>query len=141
MFSSPISLFRAPAIRAGCSRHPSRYSARLRLRLCISRPVVHDGLERFPASRHGRAQCMPHVLSHEARPERRAVGVTRLGPDGIFIYFDLALSSHCGFFRASVRLACSLLEHPQLMRCVEHQVGATCRTNHHDGPVRQEAGS
>jgi len=104
-------------IRAGCSRHPSRYSARLRLqRLRISRPVVHDGLERFHASRHGRAQCMPHVLSHETRPERRVVGVTRLGPDGIFMYFDLALSSHCGFFRASVHLARSLLEHPQLTR-------------------------
>ena len=24
-------------------------------------------------------------------------GVTRLGPDGVFLYFDLALSSHCGF--------------------------------------------
>jgi len=104
-------------IRVGCSRHPSRYSARRRLqRLRIGRPVVHDGLERFHASRHGRAQCMPHILSHEARPERRAVGVTRLGPDGIFMYSDLALSSHCRFFRASVRLACSLLEHPQLTR-------------------------
>ena len=49
----------------------------------IGRPVVHDGLERFHASRHGQAQCMPHVLSHEARPERRAVGVT----NGIFMYF------------------------------------------------------
>ena len=59
---------------------------------------------------------MPHVLPHEARPERRAVSVTRVGPDGIFLYFDLALSSHCGFFRASVRLARSLLEHPQFTR-------------------------
>jgi len=64
----------------------------------IGRPAVHDGLERFHASRHGQAQCMPHVLSHKARPERRAVGVTRLGPNGIFMYFDLALSSHCGSF-------------------------------------------
>ena len=62
------------------------------------------------------AWCMSHVLSHEARPERRAVGVTRLGPTGIFMYVDHALSSHCGFFRASVRLARSLLEHPQLTR-------------------------
>jgi len=82
----------------------------------IGRPVVHDGLERFHASRHGRVQCMPHVLSHEAWPERRAVGVTRLGPDGIFMYFDLALPSHCGFFRASMRLARSLPEYPQLTR-------------------------
>ena len=99
----------------------------------IGRPVVHDGLERFHASRHGRAQCMPHVLPHEARPERRAVGVTRLGPHGVFLYFDLALSSHCGFFRASVPLARLLLEHPLHVagRCtcvlwaVEHRVGAT----------------
>ena len=32
------------------------------------------------------------------------------------LYFDLALSSHCVFFRASVRLVRSLLEHPQLTR-------------------------
>jgi len=89
---------------------------------------------------------MPHVLLYEDQLERRVVGVTRLGPDGIFLYFDLALSSHCGFFRASVRLARSLMEHPQLTRwsvdglvvlsrcrqvhlramgCVEYQVGAT----------------
>ena len=35
---------------------------------------------------------------------------------GWALYFDLALSSHRGFFRASVRLARSLLEHPQLTR-------------------------
>jgi len=46
----------------------------------IGRLVVHDGLEWFHASRHGQAQCMPQVLSHEARPERRAVGFTRLDP-------------------------------------------------------------
>ena len=60
----------------------------------IGRPVVHDGLARFLSSRHDRVQCVPHVLSHDARPERRPVGVTRLGPDGIFLYFDLVLSSH-----------------------------------------------
>ena len=59
---------------------------------------------------------MPHVLSHEARLERRAVSVTRVGPDGIFLYFDLALWIHCGLFRVSVRLARSLLEHPQFTR-------------------------
>jgi len=44
--------------------------------------------------------------------------LTRLaiGPDGVFLYFDLALSSHCGFFRASVRLARSLREHQKLTR-------------------------
>jgi len=51
-----------------------------------------------------------------ARPDRRAAGVTRLGPDDVFLYFDLALSRHCGFFRSSLRLARSLLEHPKLTR-------------------------
>jgi len=65
----------------------------------ISWPVVHDGLVRFQASRHDSAQCVPHFLSHEARQQRhRAGGVTRLGPDGVFLYFDLALSSHCGTY-------------------------------------------
>ena len=82
----------------------------------IGRPVVHDGLARFLVSRHDRVQRVPHFLSHDARPERRAAGVTRLGPEGGFLYFDVVLSSHCGFFRASVRLARSLLEHPQLTR-------------------------
>ena len=54
----------------------------------ISRPVVYNDLARFLVSRHDRVQRVPYVLSHDARPERRAVGVTRLGPDGIFLYFD-----------------------------------------------------
>jgi len=140
MFSSPISLFRAPATTT------------------VGRPVVYDGLERFHASRHDQVQCMPHVLSHEARPERRTVGVTRLGPNDIFMYFDLALSSHYGFFRASVRLARSLLEHLQLTRWSVDEL--VVRTNvdvagrctcvlwaasnmklvRHDGRVRQPAG-
>ena len=59
---------------------------------------------------------MSHVLSHKVRPERRAVGVTRFDPDGIFMYFYLALSNHCKFLRASVRLTRSLLDHPQPTR-------------------------
>ena len=107
--------------RAVTSPEPDVLVAHLAIRRAgdydlIGRPVVHDGLARLLSSRHDRVQCVPHVLSHDARPERRAVGVTRLGPDGIFLYFDLALSSHrdCGFFRASVRLAHSLLEPPKL---------------------------
>jgi len=38
-----------------------------------------------------------------------------LAPTG-YSYFDLALLSNCGFFRASVRLARSLLEHLKLTR-------------------------
>jgi len=56
------------------------------------------------------------VLLQGSRRENRAAGVTRLGPDCILLYFNLVLSSHCGFFRASVRLTRSLLEHPKLKR-------------------------
>jgi len=79
----------------------------------IGRPVVHDGLVRLQAPRHGHVDCVSRVLLHGSRPEPRATGVTRLGPDGVFLYFDLALSSHCGFFRASVFLERSLLEHSE----------------------------
>ena len=99
MFSSPISLFRAPAVTT-VSAGP----------WCM---MTWSGSN---SSRHGQSQCMSHVLSHEVRPERRGVGVTRLGPNCIFMYFNLALSSHCGPFRVSVRLGRLLLEHPQLTR-------------------------
>jgi len=73
--------------------------------------VVHDGLAQLQAPRHGHVECVSRVLFHGARPERQADGVTRLGQNCVFLYFYLALSSHCGFFRSSVRLARSLLEH------------------------------
>jgi len=80
----------------------------------IGRPVMHDGLARLQAPHHGHVECVSRVLFHDTRPERRAAaGFTRLGPDGVFLYFDLALSSHCGFFRASVRLARSMLENSE----------------------------
>jgi len=78
----------------------------------IGRPVVHDSLA-LQAPRHGQVECVSRVLLHGSQPEPRATGVTRLGPDSVFLYFDLALSSHCGFFRASVCLARSLLEHSE----------------------------
>jgi len=77
----------------------------------IGRPVVHDGLALLQAPRHGHVERVSRVLLHGARPERRAV--TRLG---VLLYYDLVLSSHCGFFRSSVRLARSLVEHPKLTR-------------------------
>ena len=77
---------------------------------------MHDGLARLQALHHGHVECVSRVLLHDARPERRAAGVTRLRPDSVFLYFNLALSSHCGFFRASMRLACLLLELPKLTR-------------------------
>ena len=79
----------------------------------IGRPVVHDGLVRLQAPRHDHVECVSRVLLHGSRPEPRATGVTTLGPDGIFLYFDLALSSQCGFFTASVFLERSLLEHSE----------------------------
>jgi len=72
------------------------------------------------APRHGHVECVSHDLLHGSQSEPRATGVTRLGPDGIFLYFDLALSSHCGFFRASVFLERSLLEHSET-RALERQ--------------------
>jgi len=80
--------------------------------------VVHNSLVRLQAPRHGHVECVSRVLLHGSRPEHRAACVTRLVPDDVFLYFDLALSSHCdcGFFRASLRLARSLLEHPKLTR-------------------------
>jgi len=82
----------------------------------IGRPVVHDGLVRLQTPHHGHVECVSRVLLHGSWPERRAAGVTRLGPDGVFLYFDPALTSHCGFFRTSVRLARSLLEHVKITR-------------------------
>jgi len=79
----------------------------------ISRPVVHDGLVRLQAPRHGHVECVSRVLLYGSRPEPRATGVARLGPDGVFLYFDLAFSRYCGFFRASVILERSLLEHSE----------------------------
>jgi len=76
----------------------------------IGRPVVHDGLVRLQAPRHGHVECVSRVLLHCFQPEPGATGVTRLGTDGVSLYLDLARSSHCGFFRASVFLERSLLE-------------------------------
>ena len=50
------------------------------------------------------------------RPDRRAAGVTGLGPDGCFLYFDVALSMSGGFFRTTVRLARTAMEQSGLTR-------------------------
>jgi len=97
----------------------------------ISHPVVHDGQVRLQAPRHGHIECVSRVLLHGSRPERTAAGVTRLGPDGVFLYIDLALSSHCGFFRAFVRLARSLLEHPKLTRWSIDELVVLCVQEDH----------
>jgi len=80
----------------------------------IGRPVLHDGLVRLQALRHGHVKCVSRDLLHGSAK----LLVSQGWPDGIFLYFDIALWSHCdcGFFRASVRLARSLMEHPKLTR-------------------------
>ena len=74
---------------------------------------MHDGLVRFQVPRHGHVECVSRILLHGSRHKPRVTGVTSLGPDGIFMYFELALSSHCGFFGASLCLARSLVEHSE----------------------------
>jgi len=99
----------------------------------FGRPVVHNGLVRPQAPRHGHVECVPHVLFHGSQSERRVTGVTRVDPDGVFLYFDLALSSHrdCGFFRASVRSERSRLEHPKLTRwCFDELVVPYVQEDH-----------
>ena len=100
-------------IRAGRSCDASR-SCDYNL---ISSPVVHDGLvqSRLPFTAM-LSVYLAFSYTSGSRPERRAAGVTRMGPNDVLLYFDLALLSHCSFFRVSVRLARSLLEHPKLTR-------------------------
>jgi len=70
----------------------------------------------YGSPHHIHVECASHVLLHGSQPERQASGVKRLDPDSVFLYFNLALSSYCSFFRASVCLARSLLEHLKLTR-------------------------
>jgi len=82
--------------------------------ITIDRPVVHDILVCLQTLHHGHIECgVSRILLHGSWPGPRVTGVTRLGPDGVFLYFDLALSRHCSFFRASVFLERSLLEHSE----------------------------
>ena len=50
------------------------------------------------------------------RQDHQAAGVTRLGPDGCFLYFDVMLSISGGFSRATVRLARTSMERSGLTR-------------------------
>ena len=85
----------------------------------IGLPVVHDGLV-LQAPSHGHVECVSRVLLYSSQPEPQATVVTRLSPDSVLLYFNLALLSHCGFFRASVFLERSLLEHSET-RALERQ--------------------
>jgi len=86
----------------------------------IGRPLLQDGVGRLirfspPGDQVQSPSSVPEA-TQRPRPDRRAAGVTRLGPDGAFLYFDVALPSRCGFFRATVRLARTAMEQRGLSR-------------------------
>ena len=83
----------------------------------IGRPSLQDWaqwvgrLTRFsPRDDHAHLASSTSVAIQHPRPNRRASGVTRLGPAGCFLYFNVVLSSSCGFFRATVCLARTAME-------------------------------
>ena len=86
----------------------------------IRRPSLQDGVRRLtrfsPRDDHVQLPSSTSVAIQHPRQDRRASGVTRLGPDGCFLYFDVVLSSSCGFFRATVRLARAAMEQSGLTR-------------------------
>jgi len=60
----------------------------------IRRPSLQDGVGRLtlfsPRDDNGKVAS---VAIQRPRPERRAAGITKLGPDGCFLNFDVTLSS------------------------------------------------
>ena len=84
----------------------------------IGRPFLQDGVGRLIrfSPPGDQVQLPSSVPEATQRPDRRAAGVTRLGPDGAFLYFDVALPSCCGFFRATVRLARTAMEQRGISR-------------------------
>jgi len=86
----------------------------------IGRPSLQDGVGRLtrfsPRGDHAHLASSTSAAIQHPRPDHRASGVTRLGPDGCFLYFDVVLSSSCGFFRATVRLARAAMEQSGLAR-------------------------
>ena len=93
-FSSHISLLSAPATRTSLAV-PWCTTV-----WCGSRLTVTADVE-----------CVSRVLLHGSQPEPQATGVRRLGPDCVFLYCNIALSSHYSFFRASLFLKHSLMEY------------------------------
>ena len=73
----------------------------------IRRPSLQDGVGRLtrfcPRDDTVQLPSSMSVAIQLPRPDRQAAGVTRLGSDGCFLYFDVALSSNSGFFRVTVR--------------------------------------
>jgi len=86
----------------------------------IGRPLLQDGVGRHirfsPRDDTVQLPSSTSVTIQLPRPDHQAAGVTRLGPDGCFLYFDVALSSSSGFFRATVRLARTAMEQSGLTR-------------------------
>jgi len=85
----------------------------------IGRPL-QDGVGRLirfsPRDDTVQLSSSTSVAIQLPRPDRQAPGVTRLGPDGCFLYFDVALSSNCGFFRDTVRFGRTAMEQSGLTR-------------------------
>ena len=86
----------------------------------IGRPSLQDGVGRLtcfsPRDDRVPLSSSTSVAIQLPRPDHRAAGVTRLGPDGCFLYFDVVLSISGGVFRGTVRLARTTMEQSGLTR-------------------------
>jgi len=86
----------------------------------IGRPSLQDGVGRLtrfsPRDDPVQLPSSTSVAIQLPLLDRRAAGVTRLGPDGYFLYFDVVLSISGGVFRATVRLARTAMEQCGLTR-------------------------
>ena len=80
----------------------------------IGRPLLRDGVGRLirfsPRDDTVQLPSSTSVTIQLPRPDHQAAVITRLGPDDCFLYFDVALSSSSGFFRATVRFARTAME-------------------------------
>jgi len=96
----------------------------------IGRPLLKDGVGRLirfsPLGNQVQSPSSVPEATQRPRPDRRAAGVTRLGPDGAFLYFDVAVPSCCGFFRATVRLARTAMEQRGLSRWSIDEFAVLC---------------
>jgi len=86
----------------------------------IGRPLLQDGVGRLirfsPRDDTVQLPSSTSVAIQLPRPDHQAAGVTRLGPDGYFLYFDVALSSRSGFFRSTVHFTRTAMEQSGLTR-------------------------
>ena len=80
----------------------------------IRQPSLQDGVRRLtcfsPRDDHAHLVSNTSVAIQYPRPDRRASGVTKLGPDKCFLYFDVVLSSRYGVFSVIVRLTRTAME-------------------------------